>query len=467
MTARASGSQLGALLVATSVVLGAAFAAAAPETKPEPQTAPSASGASGGGAAKGAAPGTIVFTTGVSPMPSGSAVPKKWLPPGAETPDQGPSLAVYPSQKLTVRFNHKTHVVGEKLTCIYCHANAEKSVQASDNLLPKKHDLCSDCHSIDESEPWKDDSPVARCDGCHVGAKAGPSGAVQVSKTVLPPPNLKMNHKIHIGKGIKCAECHGEVGQLELATRDQLPRMRGCFRCHAMPDAAARGAATSACETCHIPALGDLARVKGGRLRTHFASGALYPPRWLHNAAHTADFIERHKMVAGNDSEFCASCHKEDFCVGCHDGRVRPRSIHPNDYLNMHAVEARLATQKCASCHQTQSFCVGCHQRAGVSMTGPSAVRSAGRFHPAKEVWSDAPRRPGHHAIEAQRNLTACVSCHVERDCASCHGAQGIGGGFNPHRAGFVSECATQMRRNPRPCFVCHSPDDARLGECR
>jgi hypothetical protein len=206
---------------------------------------------------------------------------------------------------------------------------------------------------------------------------------------------------------------------------------------------------------------------EGGRLKTAFPSGVMNPPRWLHNAQHSPDFIQRHKMVAANDSQFCANCHKEDFCVGCHDGRVRPRNIHPADYLNLHPVEARLATQRCTSCHREQSFCLSCHQRLGVSMSGATGVREPGRFHPAQTEWSDAPRRPGHHAFEAMRNLNACVSCHVERDCVVCHGGQGVGGGFNPHSAGFSASCASQMRRNPRPCFVCHDPGAPVLRRCQ
>jgi hypothetical protein len=274
---------------------------------------------------------------------------------------------------------------------------------------------------------------------------------------------MVFNHKKHVARNINCQQCHGEVQEYEEATRDQLPRMRGCFGCHQHPDAANRGDAKSACETCHLKGGGT----DGGRLRTTFASGAMEPPRWMHNAGHGPDFVQRHKFVAANDSQFCANCHKEEFCTGCHDGRVRPRNIHPNDYLNMHAVEGRLATQKCTSCHREQSFCLGCHQRLGVSMSGPPGVREAGRFHPPKSEWSDAPRRPGHHSFEANRNLNACVSCHIERDCVVCHGGAGIGGGFNPHIAGFAGGCSTQFRRNPRPCYVCHEPGAAVLSRCR
>ncbi len=237
--------------------------------------------------------------------------------------------------------------------------------------------------------------------------------------------------------------------------------MRGCFHCHQMTDAASRGQASSACDTCHER--GE----RGTVIRTMYASGTLQPPRWLHNAEHTPDFIERHKWVAADDSQFCSNCHREDFCTDCHDGRVRPRSIHPNDYLNMHAVEARMATERCTSCHQEQSFCVTCHLRAGVAESSPSSTRDSGRFHPPKSIWSDPPRRPGHHAFEAERNLNACVSCHTERDCISCHGALGVGAGFDPHQNGFVAGCSTQYRRNPRPCLACHEPTDPILTKCR
>jgi hypothetical protein len=198
-----------------------------------------------------------------------------------------------------------------------------------------------------------------------------------------------------------------------------------------------------------------------------FASGTLYPPRWLHNAEHTPDFLERHKYVAADDSRFCANCHKEDFCTDCHDGRVRPRSVHPSDYLNMHAIEARMGTQQCESCHRDQSFCLTCHLRIGVGMSSPPSAKDNARFHPPKVIWSDPPRKAGHHAFEAERNLNQCVSCHTERDCVVCHGALGIGAGFDPHQNGFVGGCARQFNRNPRPCLVCHEHNDPVLSQCR
>ncbi|WP_394832379.1 cytochrome c3 family protein [Pendulispora rubella] len=399
------------------------------------------------------------------------------LPPGAFDDDRGPSQAIFPPQQLTIKFNHKLHLT-EGATCKTCHPGALTSNSVADHLTPKGA-VCDACHQSDHSNLAKviaGPEASGQCAFCHLGYKESDGNAV--ARFVVPRANMVFNHQKHAVRNIGCGQCHGALDQVELATRDQLPRMRGCFKCHQMPDAAARGEAKSDCTTCHIPsnpkdrdapARNALVRAEnpGGRIKTAFASGVLEPPRWLHNAAHTPDFIERHKYVAGNDSQFCANCHKEDFCVGCHDGRVRPKSIHPSDYLSMHPIEARQQTQRCTSCHNEQNFCLGCHQRVGITMSGPPSTRESGRFHPPKGIWSDAPRRPGHHAFEAQRNLNACVSCHVERDCVVCHGGSGIGGGFNPHKSGFSGGCATQMRRNPRPCFVCHMPDDGVLAPCR
>jgi hypothetical protein len=424
------------------------------------------------------ADGTPAALHGLAPLPDDQRVPRKLLPPGAFDDDSGPSDVIFPQQHVTIRFNHAKHVSKDiGATCKTCHGAAYRSTSVQDVLLPKGVS-CDACHGTDHDnlaavKPGDDDR--GQCAFCHLGYK--PADGNAVSELRIPRANLVFDHKVHVDRNIGCAQCHGAVDQLELATRDQLPRMRGCFHCHQMPDSASRGAAKSACETCHLR--GDStgsagSRVSGPgqasgptRIKTMFASGTLMPPRWLHNAQHTPDFIDRHKYVAADDSQFCANCHTEDYCADCHDGRVRPRSIHPNDYLNMHAVEARMEPNKCQSCHREQSFCLDCHMRVGVAQSSPLSARDNARFHPPKSIWSDPPRKPGSHGFEAERNLNACVSCHTERDCVVCHGALGVGGGFDPHKNGFLGGCARQFRRNPRPCYVCHEPTDPVLGQCR
>ena len=384
------------------------------------------------------------------------------MPPGAQVDDPGPSRAIFPDQTLTIRFDHKQHMTRDKLACTSCHPSALTS-HLSRDLLTAKPMVCDRCHGsnhADLSRVIAGEKALGACATCHIGYAA--SDGNRVATLAIPAPNLVFDHQKHAARNIGCARCHGAVEEVGTATREQLPRMRGCLGCHQHPDSAARGDARGSCETCHLATRDS----EGARITTAFSSGRLLPPRWMHNAAHDADFLTRHKYVAANDSAFCANCHREDECVACHDGRVRPRSIHPSDYLSMHAVEASLASSRCSSCHREQSFCLSCHQRLGVAMSGPTARSEPGRFHPPKAIWSDAPRRPGHHAMEAIRNLNACVSCHIERDCVACHGGQGVGGGFSPHGPGYGARCASQLRRNPRPCFVCHDPGSETLRRC-
>lgn len=430
-----------------------------------------------------AAPGVVAATQsgpvvhGLAPLPGDAPVPLQHRPPGAYAGDGGPSPVIFPPQTLTIRFNHKKHVKELGLTCTTCHEKAKTSKQSKDSLLPKPT-RCDACHGSDHGDlsavKTDDDALISQCGFCHVGYESGDGN--RVARQVIPAPNLRMNHAAHVSRNIACSQCHGAVEHLELATRDQLPRMKGCFTCHQMPGPA-RGQARGECVTCHLTE-------RGGMMKTKFASGVLKPPQWLHDSGHGPDWIERHKQVAGNDGQLCASCHQERFCTDCHDGRVRPRKVHPNDWISMHPTAARQNNPSCTSCHRQQTFCVTCHQRAGVAQSGPyESSRGRVRFHPPPEVWSSPPRSSQHHAWEAQRNINACVSCHVEADCVRCHSNKGgrgfgpkpgnvgdfaLGGqGTNPHPRNFRDRCAGALKRNARPCLVCHDPADANLRECR
>jgi hypothetical protein len=375
-----------------------------------------------------------------------------------------PSQAIFPPQVLPLRFDHKVHVQGRAMACTECHPGAATSRLSSDRLLPAAT-VCDGCHETDHADLNAVGGDAGRCSGCHVGH--APQHGNRVARVVLPRPNLRFDHRAHAVRNIGCRQCHAAVAERGLATRADLPTMRRCFDCHAAEGPSA-GDARAECPVCHLTTEGD-------RLVTQFASGNMLPPRWLHGADHGPGWIERHKAVAAADSAFCSSCHAERECVDCHDGRVRPRRIHPNDWLSLHAVSARQASSDCGDCHRQQTFCVTCHQRVGVAMRAPTnAASGRGRFHPPTSIWTAPPRSAGHHAWEAQRNMDVCVSCHTERDCATCHATQAAGATrhpgtrtMNPHPPGFRTRCQGPFRRNARPCLVCHDPADPILAACR
>jgi hypothetical protein len=232
VASRSLGSLL-TLLVALAIAIGTAFAQDPPAEEPKsspppPPPAPTTMAATG------------TFVTGTANLKDGAAVPVKWLPPGAFQDDRGPSTAIYPPQKLTLRFNHKFHVGEQKLKCESCHKGALTSESVQDRLTPKGT-TCDGCHGTEHGDLNKvaaGDDEMGKCNFCHLGYREGDGN--RVAKLDIPRPNMNFNHKKHVARNINCAQCHGEVQELELATRDQLPRMRGCFGCHQHPDAPPR-----------------------------------------------------------------------------------------------------------------------------------------------------------------------------------------------------------------------------------
>jgi hypothetical protein len=395
----------------------------------------------------------LAVLLGLSHAANGQPRPRRATPAGR-------SAIIYPAQRIAIRMDH-AHPAHRALPCVQCHTGAPSSRTARDLLIPAES-TCNPCHAAQTDR----DAPSAeRCGTCHVGYGAGGTRVVPASS--FPTPRLHFSHATHVQRGATCESCHAGVRESALATRDHLPTMRQCLTCHggARSDGA-RGAAPanaappttraapSACTTCHLAE-------PDGVLRTRFAEGTLTPPDWLLGMGHDADWLVRHRWVGADQGTACASCHRESECTDCHDGRVRPRTVHPNDYLTIHTQDARREPTRCASCHTTQRFCSECHARLGLATTSAPAVRATNRYHPPAAAWERA------HALEAKRSLTACASCHAERDCVSCHGALGIGGGLSPHPPGFAARCASLLAANARACVTCHGDLGALEGRCR
>lgn len=381
--------------------------------------------------------------------PTLRARPRVWEFSSGE--ERGPSRAIVPTQRIPLRFDHRQHLAIGGVTCERCHSDARTSEQTSDRLVPPES-VCAGCHSIDRSQPERVATPSARCASCHEGFD--PARPFAVARVEIPAANLRFSHRLHDRANVRCDDCHRSVRSTALATRFDLPTMRECTSCHQ-----ARGASTR-CASCH--------RTEAdGVLRTRFAEGWLNPPRWMNGMRHDADFWVNHRRIAAANPERCMDCHRERECVECHDGRIRDRRTHPNDYLSFHSVEARMASDRCTSCHREQSFCVGCHTRSGVAMNSAAASRGGGRFHPAFERWAGPVVTNDHHAMEARRALSECVSCHVERDCVQCHAGRALGGaGANPHPPGFTSQCGALLRASSRGCEQCHRDMSAVRARC-
>jgi len=352
-----------------------------------------------------------------------------------------PNSIVYRPQKATLPAAHRIHADKTKLTCLDCHQNARASRAAGDWLGPT-HQQCVQCHA----QRFEDSTPPR-----------------------LESARIRFSHAKHAARNIGCTICHGRVKERDDAVgNEQLPLMSRCLVCHSGPTGS-RQSAGSDCRLCHLS--------RGGVIQTRFREGRLLPSNSLGPMEHTGDWKTRHGDAAMNQGRLCLTCHQEQECVACHNGRLRPRSIHPSDWLRLHGIASRQEGPACGTCHRDQSECLTCHLRVGLSPAGPRAAAGArGRFHPPASIWTDRPRTGQHHAVQARLHLDECVSCHQERDCTSCHATAGVGGpgigapsgmSLSPHPPGFRLLCGGTLGKNPRACLVCHRADDVELLPCR
>jgi hypothetical protein len=435
--------RLPGLVLALACALGLGLAAEAQQASAEPPSGE-----------------PVSLRGGLHPMEGNAEVPLEWMPPGsARSPV--PSDEIFPPQSLPLRFNHKKHVKELNLTCKVCHAAAYGSDASSDRLLPTPATTCDSCHDVDHADRQNvkaGKETHGQCSFCHLGADAGVGGRVAPvviphAQPALPPQEApRAQHRVRPvprpgrrarARDARPAPAHGRL--LRLPRHERRGPGRGPQSAAQLPP---HGARTGRCSR----------RSRAGEL----ATAALAPQRGPH-----ADWIERHKTVAGDDSAFCGSCHT-DVLRRLSRRPVRPRNVHPNDWISMHPQAARQDNPRCTSCHPSRpSAPTATDAWASRGTPGRKPPRRAKL--PSAAVGVDhRPRAPMHHAWEAQRNLNACVSCHTERDCTTCHATKGLSGGqgVNPHPIGFVAKCRTALSRNPRPCYVCHQPNDPYLRSC-
>jgi hypothetical protein len=339
---------------------------------------------------------------------------------------------------------------------------------------------CLDCHGIRTAHL---ESPDSACASCHVTlAQAARLSRAQVSRFPAPPSHKTPGFAgdVHgrearsgrTGVAASCATCHARDFCLEchvdapevpaiqalapdprsLAHRAELrapPSHEDPAFLRRHGKEVRRKAAT--CATCHtqesclgchtgspaavqvIPAAAP-GRGTGARVERE------------RPVSHGLDFSDTHADVAASRPQSCSSCHARPQCLSCHrpDPADAPAGYHPSGFLTSHPAAAYTRESSCADCHNQAQFCANCHLSSGLAST--SGLGGAG-YHDAKQAFLL------NHGQAARQNLESCVSCHSERDCLTCHSAQG-GRRFNPHGPGF--DPATLRRKNPSMCSACH-----------
>ena len=376
-----------------------------------------------------------------------------------------------------LRFDHGTHAAGaanRPATCVACHADAGAPWMTVRQPAPEQ---CLECHGVRGAHLT---APDAACATCHFPLAQAPRlTARDVAGFPTPADHTQPGFGAGTGHGAaaqrampvvaRCAVCHARdfCLQCHANASDQAaiqalapdPRSLGIAVNRAGPASHAdpafltshgglvkRGAQEcSTCHTrencvvCHVGRPGVAAKIPAASGRGAGAVVVRRPP-----PSHGEGFVERHAAEARANLRTCNGCHVRADCLECHrPDAARAAGYHPAGFLAGHPAAAYGRATSCSNCHNSGTFCTSCHERAGLSA---HRVLRPG-YHDANQFFLVG------HGGAARQSLETCVSCHVERDCLTCHSAVG-GRHFDPHGPGF--DAARLIKKNPQMCTACH-----------
>lgn len=122
-----------------------------------------------------------------------------------------------------VAFSHRHHVSQLGIDCRYCHHTVEESAFAG---IPAT-EVCMGCHS-------------------HVWTDAEELEPVRESYRTGEPLTWRrvhnlagfayFDHSVHVGQGVACQECHGDVHEMPLVWQEESLLMPWCLDCHREPE---------------------------------------------------------------------------------------------------------------------------------------------------------------------------------------------------------------------------------------
>lgn len=119
-----------------------------------------------------------------------------------------------PTQPLP--FSHRLHAGELEISCAYCHTGAARREVAG---LPSV-EKCLECHrALREPVPSVDRLAESR-------------GGLAWARVYHLPEHVRFDHSAHVGAGVSCAACHGEVETMDRLRPAVRPTMGWCLDCH-------------------------------------------------------------------------------------------------------------------------------------------------------------------------------------------------------------------------------------------
>ncbi len=137
-----------------------------------------------------------------------------------------------------IPFNHRLHVVRNKIPCTDCHVGAMRGVRATLPPLTR----CLLCHMKPQGKKPNPREQVVR----KLAARGTPVVWKQVTRN---PRHIYFSHRVHTTFAkITCTRCHGDVTRWTAPPEEpeaKLRKMQTCRSCHR------RRGATLDCISCH------------------------------------------------------------------------------------------------------------------------------------------------------------------------------------------------------------------------
>jgi len=135
-----------------------------------------------------------------------------------------------------IPFYHTVHAGQDSIPCQYCHSSAATSEEAG---IPPVG-TCMGCHQFIQGRTPEFEQKIQMLMEFWADSTAIPW--VRVHSV---PSFVQFPHKPHVRAGVDCAECHGDVAQMEVVERVEPLTMGWCLGCHRE-----RGAPDD-CAACH------------------------------------------------------------------------------------------------------------------------------------------------------------------------------------------------------------------------
>ncbi len=133
-----------------------------------------------------------------------------------------------------IKFSHKIHAGENQISCVYCHAGAEKGKTAG---VPSPN-VCMNCHKGIQSGAQTGTEEIAKIykalDYDPNTQKYGPNPKPIEWIRVHNLPDLAyFNHAQHVTVGkVECQKCHGPVQEMEVLKQHEMLTMGWCINCH-------------------------------------------------------------------------------------------------------------------------------------------------------------------------------------------------------------------------------------------